>query len=205
MIFKYATILALAIATGVNAEVLLSSGSFTVDRTPPEPPTLLAPDDNSSLTAAFLQLQVTAQDATSGIDDYQFEIETDASEWQNDGVHTLFSAPSQTYLWRSRARDRAGNVSEWSPLFSVNFTNDPDADLDSDGLADSWEAQYFGTLTFTDGSADSDGDGLTDAEEYGAGTHPYEFYIDLRHGWNLLSVPFAGTEESLAGLLTLEL
>ena len=114
---------------------------------------------------------------------------------------TLWGSESATYLWRCRVRDRAGNVSQWSEQFSVNFANDPDVDLDVDGLSDGWEALYFADLDFSDGTADSDGDGFTDAEEFGAGTHPFEFQISVDRGWNLLSVPFSPSTESLSDLL----
>lgn len=45
------------------------------------------------------------------------------------------------------------------------------ADSDHDGLPDSWELAYFGTLLPTAGG-DADGDGRTNLEEYQAGTNP---------------------------------
>lgn len=43
-------------------------------------------------------------------------------------------------------------------------------DINSNGVADVWEALHFGTNSAT--TADSDGDGLSDIEEYFAGTDP---------------------------------
>ncbi|MEY2409364.1 MAG: hypothetical protein QOF48_2034, partial [Verrucomicrobiota bacterium] len=45
------------------------------------------------------------------------------------------------------------------------------ADSDGDGMADSWELQFFGNLNRT-GSGDFDGDGMTDLQEFLAGTDP---------------------------------
>jgi YD repeat-containing protein len=47
-------------------------------------------------------------------------------------------------------------------------------DSDSDGLADNWETQHFGSLDYA-GADDSDGDGQTNAQEFAAGTNPADF------------------------------
>lgn len=39
-------------------------------------------------------------------------------------------------------------------------------DNDSDGMADDWEKQWFGSSTVKDGATDTDGDGLSDRAEY---------------------------------------
>jgi hypothetical protein len=44
-------------------------------------------------------------------------------------------------------------------------------DVDSDGLPDNWETNYFGDLSH-DGTADADGDGYTNLVEYQRGTDP---------------------------------
>ncbi len=56
------------------------------------------------------------------------------------------------------------SVSFVSPVFA-------EEDIDSDGLPDWWEIQYFGDLS-QDGEGDFDGDGYTNLEEYGAGMDP---------------------------------
>jgi hypothetical protein len=49
----------------------------------------------------------------------------------------------------------------------------PSTDSDTDGLADAWEATYFGTLD-ADPSGDEDSDGLRNFEEYLFGTSPVQ-------------------------------
>jgi len=46
------------------------------------------------------------------------------------------------------------------------------ADSDGDNLNDSWEMQYFGNLSTSDGTIDSDHDGYTDLQEYTNDTDP---------------------------------
>jgi hypothetical protein len=48
---------------------------------------------------------------------------------------------------------------------------DPEADTDGDGLPDSWETPYFGSLS-AGATGDADGDGTTNMMEYLAGTNP---------------------------------
>jgi hypothetical protein len=45
-------------------------------------------------------------------------------------------------------------------------------DADADGLPDSWEELYWGSITAYNGSSDPDGDGRTNAAEYAGGTNP---------------------------------
>ena len=45
-------------------------------------------------------------------------------------------------------------------------------DADADGLPDSWEVHYFGSISGQDGRSDSDHDGVTDHDEFLAGTDP---------------------------------
>ncbi|MEI6528083.1 MAG: Calx-beta domain-containing protein [bacterium] len=62
---------------------------------------------------------------------------------------------------------------------AINLT---DPDLDSDGLADWWEIQYFGSTTNTSSNVDSDGDEYTNQEEYDVNTNPTN---SLSHPWNI--------------------
>jgi hypothetical protein len=64
--------------------------------------------------------------------------------------------------WRIRLEDGSLDIGA--------YEYDPDSD--DDGIPDSWELQYFGSLTNMDGTSDSDGDGLLDWQEHRAGTEP---------------------------------
>jgi hypothetical protein len=55
---------------------------------------------------------------------------------------------------------------------SGTITSDCEGDSDSDGLPDSWETQYCGSITAQDQNGDPDGDGFTNLQEYRAGTNP---------------------------------
>ncbi len=55
--------------------------------------------------------------------------------------------------------------------FSGLFSDGCYGDTDSDGLPDSWEMQYFGTLAYN-GADDPDGDGINNTQEYQSGTNP---------------------------------
>ncbi|MBI4326863.1 MAG: hypothetical protein HY674_16615 [Chloroflexi bacterium] len=46
-------------------------------------------------------------------------------------------------------------------------------DADGDGIPDSWEQQYFGSITNCAHDADPDGDGMPNLPEYLADTNPF--------------------------------
>jgi len=59
------------------------------------------------------------------------------------------------------------------------FAVEPLIDTDGDGLPDSWELRYFGSLSESRGG-DPDRDGLTNLQEFRAGTHPMDAGSSLR-------------------------
>src|SRR2546430_953582 len=59
------------------------------------------------------------------------------------------------------------------PLGSVTSSNALlQLDSDRDGMADSWEITYFGSITNRSGFEDYDQDGVSDRDEFLEGTHP---------------------------------
>lgn len=66
--------------------------------------------------------------------------------------------------------DRAGNISRIQRQVEVTAV-DPNADGNANGIADSWEQQYFPGQSVAP-NADSDGDGTSNRMEYIAGTEP---------------------------------
>jgi hypothetical protein len=196
---RAAIVLLLAAGTAFGGPVVVS-GAFTVDRAPPTPPSLIAPENGADLTGFFVRFSAEAEDALSGVADYDFEVSGAASGWLPNSYLVRRDLRSDTHAWRVRARDKAGNISAWSDNFSFSLLYDRSDDSDNDGVADSWENQYFGSSNFSNGNPDSDGDGVADREEFDAETHPFEFYVDLQRGWNLLAFPFDAT---VSGTLSL--
>ena len=67
--------------------------------------------------------------------------------------------------------DGASNLAEFSAGSSPMNRASNLADTEGDGLPDSWEQQYFATLTYNAGD-DPDGDHFANLQEYTAGTSP---------------------------------
>jgi hypothetical protein len=196
---RTAVIFLLAASTALCGPVVVS-GAFTVDRTPPTSPALIAPENGADLTGFYVRFAAEAEDVLSGIADYDFEVGGDASGWLRNSFLIRRNLRSDSHNWRVRARDKAGNVGAWSQNFSFSLQYNTSDDTDQDGIADSWERQFFGNQGFTAGGTDSDGDGIDDIDEFDAETHPFEFYVDLTRGWNLLAFPFDSTSSSILSL-----
>lgn len=87
-----------------------------------------------------------------------------------DALSDLGPNLSTDVLLRVRAADM-GLVGDWSRGTLVRVQTEIDEDSEPDGMPDSWERAWFGSLG-RDGASDFDGDGLTDRQEYQAGTDP---------------------------------
>lgn len=83
--------------------------------------------------------------------------------------YTPDSTTAGTRKWTSSTGPTYYRFDEATGVLSV--VSNPDTD--ADGLADSWEIQYFGSnLSVQNGSGDPDGDGATNAQEFAAGSNP---------------------------------
>ncbi len=75
-----------------------------------------------------------------------------------------------------------------SESLPVRIVKSPVLDTDGDGLPDSWEQTFFGSLFTLGGHDDPDGDGVDNLGEYAADTHPGDrndfFAVDVRPGSN---------------------
>jgi len=178
--------------------ITVVSGVFTVDRTPPATPEAVSPADGALLVSPFLRLEATAQDALSGVAGYQFELVGLPLQDLNTPYAVYKGLADGDYGWNVRARDAAGNLSEWASFDCQFAVGD---DTDEDGLPDAWELACFGRLDFTDGSVDSDQDGVSDLLEAEAESHGFEFYLTLATGWNMVSLPCDTTVDSAAALV----
>lgn len=122
---------------------------------------LVAPDDNALgdlflrdlRTQTTLLLSVGPQRAADG----------------HTSARARFNRAGNQIVFESYARNlTAGDFNETRDVFTATLAL-PDAD--GDGLPDSWELTWFGTLD-RDGSGDADGDGVSDRDEFLAGTSP---------------------------------
>jgi hypothetical protein len=66
----------------------------------------------------------------------------------------------------------ASSLLATSNLTGINITLTEDTDEDDDGLLDSWELQYFGSIWTQDAADDSDGDSLVNSNEFTYATNP---------------------------------
>ena len=205
-------------ATQISAQV----GPFIVDRTAPTAPVRVAPADGTVFGTGTVSLKVTSSDVTTQVAGYCFKIGDESVAWQPGSIYTLTGLADGAYAWQCRSRDVAGNESAWSPWFTFTMktgaageggvpgdggsgggsgSGDGLTDSDGDGLPDAWEFAFFRSLDYTSGGPqDSDEDGICDVDEYKAATHPFEFRLHLRAGWNLLSFPFDLGRDSIIHL-----
>ena len=67
-------------------------------------------------------------------------------------------------------------------------------------LDDDWETSFFTDLS-AGPDDDADGDGLTNLQEFRLGTDPLVYAIELRLGWNLISLANVPLDNSVLTLL----
>ncbi len=101
-----------------------TNNSFIVDTSPPVPPGLIGPANESRINARLKFTWSKIQDATR----YQIEIDNNSDfsspEWssiRSDPSYQILTFRSGRYFWRVRAKDMAGNWSAWSLVNVVNI------------------------------------------------------------------------------------
>ena len=100
------------------------TNSFIIDTTPPAAPSLISPVNNARVNTKLKFNWEKVNAATR----YQIEIDNNANfsspEWNSqrpDSVYQVFTTRSGVYFWHVRARDKAGNWSNWSAPNVINI------------------------------------------------------------------------------------
>ncbi|MBI1178145.1 hypothetical protein GC207_11985 [bacterium] len=87
----------------------------------------------------------------------------------NTSARAMFDRAGDKVIFESYAPNLvAGDFNETRDVYTATLSL---PDSDGDGLPDSWELTWFGTLA-RDGSGDFDNDGVSDHDEFVAGTNP---------------------------------
>jgi len=105
-----------------------SSGwSFTIDTQPPPFPTLLSPADGSEIND---NTPMFDWDDVKGVTEYQIQVDLD-NNFTSPGIDKsgltsstytpASSLADETYYWRVKAKDAAGNLSDWSAIWSITI------------------------------------------------------------------------------------
>ncbi|MCD6382657.1 MAG: choice-of-anchor D domain-containing protein, partial [Candidatus Hydrothermae bacterium] len=120
-------------SSGTNILWASQNGYITVDGVPPGIPSPIAPDEGSFLNSGTPQfIWSSVEDSIAGIAGYELEYADNpefSSAIDTELIDTSFT-PSEpltdtTWYWRVRARDAAGNLSNWSEV--RNFSIDTQA------------------------------------------------------------------------------
>ncbi|MES2308415.1 MAG: fibronectin type III domain-containing protein [Verrucomicrobiota bacterium] len=120
--------------------------------------------------------------AVSGATSYKVQRSTTSGSGYVDFTNNTVTAPTvtltnsgltngTTYYYVVKAINGSGTSGNSNQASVTPSGSIVPGDSDSDGMADSWEMQYFGNLNQT-ASGDPDGDGVTNIQEYLQGRNP---------------------------------
>jgi hypothetical protein len=134
---------------------------------------------NASDNVGVTGVQFKLDGAYLGIEDAvpPYTVTFDSTKFAN-GTHVL----------SARSRDAAGNIA----IAEINITiANGVSDYDADGLPDTWELQYFGSISDPQAAphSDPDGDGYSNEKEYKAKTSPMDRSSRLSVATQILSSP----------------
>jgi len=112
-----------------GSETNFSVRSFSVDRVPPLIPTLVLPENNSIINSGQVSFQWKATDQTDKDLSYTLDVYKQSGATSVLVIHQILSGTqynfnysgSGTYFWQVSAKDKAGNISDFSNLNMVNL------------------------------------------------------------------------------------
>jgi len=117
-----------AVASDTSDSTSWTVSLFELDRTPPPVPNLVSPGNGEALNVSSVTLIWNhSQDNVSGIDQYEIQLALNpsftnpATYLTSDTTYSISYLNDGTYYWRVRAKDNAGNLSEWSDVWSYEL------------------------------------------------------------------------------------
>jgi hypothetical protein len=162
-----------------NAGAWSQTWWFIVDTTPPAPPVPLTPENGKMLNTSTVRFSWTIPDDLSGIESYTLVIDNDedfssSSSFLVTVNYKEVTLTDERYYWKVRAKDRAGNVGDYSVVFTFLLDTVPPQVTSlltpADGLVTNENVQTFSWTYVIDLSNSPTGEV--------AGVVVYELWID---------------------------
>ena len=145
----------------VNAGGIVTSGGVTAktleDNDAPTVPTLISPINEATTNYATIAFDwADSTDAVSGVSNYDLQVSTDFNfnsvNYSSSPVvsQASFTVSEGNYYWQVRAKDKAGNYSDWSSTRALTV----DVTLPTAGVTVPVEGAYLNNVTQIKGTAE---------------------------------------------------
>lgn len=102
--------------------------TFTIDRTPPNPPRIIQEPyytNSENNTVFWLPLEDTVECQLLSSERADFKSYNTYGSWTTNNFANVLHTKEKTYFYKLRARDAAGNLSEWSDFVSTTIDIKP--------------------------------------------------------------------------------